>query len=181
MWKVPYLPALFSWTYSALVTVKRNGVDTFLHLGTKKRATGAPLHQCSELRVRKTNLIVQLIQMEYNYVASLPTTTVDFSSGVPEKWTLQRTSDKSCLHVVDMERLRWQNAARKPNENEFIIHFLFAFFIQNSLPPHPAKFETTENGKTPPRTWGTPVRGGRVNQKNVRSRRQNTKGKHENG
>ncbi len=56
VWKVHELPALFSWTYFALVAVKRNGIYTFLHRGTEKRVTVAPLQQRSELRVRKTNL-----------------------------------------------------------------------------------------------------------------------------
>ncbi len=58
VWKVHELPALFSWTYSALFTVKRNGIYTYLDLGTKKCVAVAPLHQCSELRVRKTTLQV---------------------------------------------------------------------------------------------------------------------------
>ncbi len=52
VWKVYKLPALSSWTYSALVTVEYNGIYTFLHHGTEKRFTVASLHQCSELRVR---------------------------------------------------------------------------------------------------------------------------------
>ncbi len=56
VWKVHELPTLFSWTSSALVTVKRNGIYTFLHHSTEKLVTVAPMHQCSELRVRKTNL-----------------------------------------------------------------------------------------------------------------------------
>ncbi len=56
VWKVHELHALSSWTYSELITVKHNNIYTFLHRGTEKPVTVAPLHQCSELYVRKTNL-----------------------------------------------------------------------------------------------------------------------------
>ncbi len=67
MWKVHKHPALFSWTYSALVTVNCNGIYTFLHRDTEKRVNVAPLHQCRERRVRKTNLLIYVLYRDFDF------------------------------------------------------------------------------------------------------------------